>query len=218
MFCEGTNPPDSLRNARKAVWDVYSERATWRRNPEKNERSLRTISQNGIDVLLENVVSRSFGNVCIHKVCQTCVTLLLCYRQRRFCVFVFVSKPIHLLSSASAISTIPLHVSLMTVTTPKPPRADARQVCPDMSHLLFISVSSYLAGPQCKSAAKADFILLVDGSWSIGRLNFKTIRSFIARMVGVFDVSPERVQIGAFGLTYHAALPRHDLKPFQHCI
>ncbi|CAL1585760.1 unnamed protein product [Knipowitschia caucasica] len=39
-------------------------------------------------------------------------------------------------------------------------------------------------------------VLLVDGSWSIGRINFKTIRNFIARMVSVFDISPERVQIG----------------------
>ncbi|XP_049446985.1 collagen alpha-1(XII) chain isoform X1 [Epinephelus fuscoguttatus] len=49
---------------------------------------------------------------------------------------------------------------------------------------------------QCKTAAKADIVLLVDGSWSIGRINFKTIRSFIARMVSVFEISPERVQIG----------------------
>ncbi|CAL8395349.1 unnamed protein product [Arctogadus glacialis] len=48
----------------------------------------------------------------------------------------------------------------------------------------------------CKTKARADIILLVDGSWSIGRLNFKTIRSFIGRMVGVFDIGPERVQIG----------------------
>ncbi|KAL0967290.1 hypothetical protein UPYG_G00250360 [Umbra pygmaea] len=48
----------------------------------------------------------------------------------------------------------------------------------------------------CKTQAKADIILLVDGSWSIGRLNFKTIRSFIARTVGVFDIGPDRVQIG----------------------
>ncbi|XP_056282175.1 collagen alpha-1(XII) chain isoform X2 [Pseudoliparis swirei] len=48
----------------------------------------------------------------------------------------------------------------------------------------------------CKTNAQADIVLLVDGSWSIGRLNFKTIRSFIARMVGVFDIGPERVQIG----------------------
>ncbi|KAK5916541.1 hypothetical protein CgunFtcFv8_011516 [Champsocephalus gunnari] len=51
-------------------------------------------------------------------------------------------------------------------------------------------------GVKCKTNAQADIVLLVDGSWSIGRLNFKTIRAFIARMVGVFDISPERVQIG----------------------
>uniref|UniRef100_A0A8C8JBU3 Collagen alpha-1(XII) chain n=1 Tax=Oncorhynchus tshawytscha TaxID=74940 RepID=A0A8C8JBU3_ONCTS len=48
----------------------------------------------------------------------------------------------------------------------------------------------------CKTKARADIVLLIDGSWSIGRLNFKTIRSFISRMVGVFDISPDRVQIG----------------------
>uniref|UniRef100_A0A674BWJ9 Collagen type XII alpha 1 chain n=1 Tax=Salmo trutta TaxID=8032 RepID=A0A674BWJ9_SALTR len=53
-----------------------------------------------------------------------------------------------------------------------------------------------LTEAKCKSQAKADIILLVDGSWSIGRLNFKTIRAFIARIVGVFDISPERVMIG----------------------
>ncbi|XP_028812322.1 collagen alpha-1(XII) chain isoform X2 [Denticeps clupeoides] len=49
---------------------------------------------------------------------------------------------------------------------------------------------------KCKTNAQADIVLLVDGSWSIGRLNFKTIRSFISRMVGVFDIGPDRVQIG----------------------
>uniref|UniRef100_A0A8B9RJI1 Collagen alpha-1(XII) chain n=1 Tax=Astyanax mexicanus TaxID=7994 RepID=A0A8B9RJI1_ASTMX len=48
---------------------------------------------------------------------------------------------------------------------------------------------------QCR-LGNADIVLLVDGSWSIGRLNFKTIRAFIARMVGVFDIGPDRVQIG----------------------
>ncbi|XDV14273.1 hypothetical protein PO909_026783, partial [Leuciscus waleckii] len=48
----------------------------------------------------------------------------------------------------------------------------------------------------CKTTAKADIVLLVDGSWSIGRLNFKIIRAFIGRMVGVFDIGPDRVQIG----------------------
>lgn len=41
-------------------------------------------------------------------------------------------------------------------------------------------------------------MLLVDGSWSIGRPNFKTIRNFIARIVEVFDIGPDKVQIGKF--------------------
>lgn len=39
-------------------------------------------------------------------------------------------------------------------------------------------------------------MLLVDGSWSIGRRNFNTIRNFITRMVSVFDIGPDKVQIG----------------------
>ncbi|XP_064187346.1 collagen alpha-1(XII) chain-like isoform X2 [Anguilla rostrata] len=56
-----------------------------------------------------------------------------------------------------------------------------------------------LIGPsdqECRTTAQADIVLLVDGSWSIGRLNFKTIRAFIGRTVGVFDIGPDRVQIG----------------------
>lgn len=70
------------------------------------------------------------------------------------------------------------------------------------SHLQLSTLSNYdtltpaLSDVMCKTTAQADIVLLVDGSWSIGRLNFKTIRAFIARMVGVFDIGPERVQIG----------------------
>ncbi|XP_070400788.1 collagen alpha-1(XII) chain isoform X2 [Nothobranchius furzeri] len=60
---------------------------------------------------------------------------------------------------------------------------------------------------QCKTSAKADIVLLVDGSWSIGRANFKLIRSFIARMVGVFDISPDTVQIG---LAQYSGDPRTE--------
>ncbi|XP_077409700.1 collagen alpha-1(XII) chain isoform X3 [Vanacampus margaritifer] len=49
---------------------------------------------------------------------------------------------------------------------------------------------------QCKTSTKADIVLLVDGSWSIGRMNFKTIRNFISRMVSVFDIGPQKIQIG----------------------
>ncbi|XP_076011110.1 collagen alpha-1(XII) chain isoform X2 [Genypterus blacodes] len=66
---------------------------------------------------------------------------------------------------------------------------------------------------QCKSAAKADLVLLVDGSWSIGRLNFKTIRNFIGRMVSVFDISPNRVQIG---LAQYSGDPKTEWHLNQH--
>lgn len=53
-----------------------------------------------------------------------------------------------------------------------------------------------ITGLECKTRAEADIVLLVDGSWSIGRPNFKTIRSFIGRIVEVFDIGPDNVQIG----------------------
>ncbi|KAG7264086.1 hypothetical protein CRUP_009536 [Coryphaenoides rupestris] len=45
-----------------------------------------------------------------------------------------------------------------------------------------VSLQNTLTDFKCKTKARADIILLVDGSWSIGRLNFKTIRTFISRM------------------------------------
>ncbi|XP_030578007.1 collagen alpha-1(XII) chain-like [Archocentrus centrarchus] len=62
--------------------------------------------------------------------------------------------------------------------------------------LLLSSCQAQEQDPGCNTTAKADIVLLVDGSWSIGRLNFKTIRKFIARVVSVFDIGPDKVQIG----------------------
>uniref|UniRef100_A0A7N8WLF5 Collagen, type XII, alpha 1a n=1 Tax=Mastacembelus armatus TaxID=205130 RepID=A0A7N8WLF5_9TELE len=61
---------------------------------------------------------------------------------------------------------------------------------------VYDTMTSALSDVVCRTTAQADIVLLVDGSWSIGRLNFKTIRAFITRMVAVFDIGPERVQIG----------------------
>uniref|UniRef100_A0A670YK30 Collagen type XII alpha 1 chain n=1 Tax=Pseudonaja textilis TaxID=8673 RepID=A0A670YK30_PSETE len=44
-------------------------------------------------------------------------------------------------------------------------------------------------GLECKTRTEADIVLLVDGSWSIGRTNFKTIRSFIGSIVQIFDIA-----------------------------
>ncbi|KAG6934328.1 collagen type XII alpha 1 chain, partial [Chelydra serpentina] len=48
---------------------------------------------------------------------------------------------------------------------------------------------------------------MVDGSWSIGRPNFKTVRNFIARIVEVFDISPDKVQIA---LAQYSGDPRTE--------
>uniref|UniRef100_A0A3Q3JGG7 Collagen alpha-1(XII) chain n=1 Tax=Monopterus albus TaxID=43700 RepID=A0A3Q3JGG7_MONAL len=58
-----------------------------------------------------------------------------------------------------------------------------------------------------KTTAKADIVLLVDGSWSIGRVNFRTIRNFISRMISVFDIGPDKVQIG---LTQYSGDPKTE--------
>uniref|UniRef100_A0A4W3HLK4 Collagen alpha-1(XII) chain n=1 Tax=Callorhinchus milii TaxID=7868 RepID=A0A4W3HLK4_CALMI len=63
------------------------------------------------------------------------------------------------------------------------------------------------SGIQCSTTAAADILLLVDGSWSIGRLNFRQIRSFIGKLIQVFDISPQRVQ---FGLAQYSGDPRTE--------
>ncbi|XP_022598125.1 scavenger receptor cysteine-rich type 1 protein M130-like [Seriola dumerili] len=49
-------------------------------------------------------------------------------------------------------------------------------------------------GAQCGTTAKADIMLLVLEPFS--EINFETVRSFVADIVRVFDIGPDRVQIG----------------------
>uniref|UniRef100_A0A3Q2PH07 Collagen, type XII, alpha 1b n=1 Tax=Fundulus heteroclitus TaxID=8078 RepID=A0A3Q2PH07_FUNHE len=76
-----------------------------------------------------------------------------------------------------------------------------------VARLLYVLHCLFSADAQCKTSAKADIVLLVDGSWSIGRINFKTIRNFIARMVGVFNIGPNNVQIA---LAQYSGDPRTE--------
>ncbi|XP_041420606.1 collagen alpha-1(XII) chain isoform X2 [Xenopus laevis] len=69
------------------------------------------------------------------------------------------------------------------------------------------------SGLECKTKAAADIVLLVDGSWSIGRPNFRTVRSFIARLVEVFDIGPDRVQIA---LAQYSGDPRTEWQLKKH--
>eukprot|EP00064_Thunnus_orientalis_P011078 superscaffoldBa00001565_g11108 len=42
----------------------------------------------------------------------------------------------------------------------------------------------------------ADIVILVDGSWSIGRLNFRLVRMFLENLVNAFDVGIDKTRIG----------------------
>ncbi|XP_056376656.1 collagen alpha-6(VI) chain-like [Hyla sarda] len=48
----------------------------------------------------------------------------------------------------------------------------------------------------CKDANVADIVFLVDGSWSIGEDNFKSMQEFLYTMINGFDVSQENIRIG----------------------
>ncbi|KAM9852256.1 collagen alpha-1(XIV) chain [Aulostomus maculatus] len=48
----------------------------------------------------------------------------------------------------------------------------------------------------CRTEAIADIVILVDGSWSIGRLNFRLVRLFLENLVNAFDVGFDKTRIG----------------------
>ncbi|KAF7653979.1 hypothetical protein LDENG_00076160 [Lucifuga dentata] len=49
---------------------------------------------------------------------------------------------------------------------------------------------------MCETAAIADIVILVDGSWSIGRINFRLVRTFLVNLVKAFAVDFEQTRIG----------------------
>ncbi|KAF3822727.1 hypothetical protein GH733_008101 [Mirounga leonina] len=48
----------------------------------------------------------------------------------------------------------------------------------------------------CETPAIADIVILVDGSWSIGRFNFRLVRLFLENLVTAFNVDSEKTRIG----------------------
>ncbi|KAG8002937.1 Collagen alpha-1(XX) chain, partial [Nibea albiflora] len=60
---------------------------------------------------------------------------------------------------------------------------------------------------ECDSDAAADIMLLVDGSWSIGRTNFRRVRDFLEGLMTPFHIGPNHIQIG---LTQYSSDPRTE--------
>ncbi|XP_026102002.1 collagen alpha-1(XII) chain-like [Carassius auratus] len=55
---------------------------------------------------------------------------------------------------------------------------------------------------KCSASAIADLVFLVDGSWSVGRENFKFISSFIAAMADAFDLGEDKTRVGVVQLQH----------------
>ncbi|XP_048676749.1 collagen alpha-1(XX) chain isoform X4 [Caretta caretta] len=64
-------------------------------------------------------------------------------------------------------------------------------------------------GPQfqCDTSATTDIVLLVDGSWSIGRSNFKLVREFLSTLVSPFNIARDKIRIG---LSQYSSDPRTE--------
>ncbi|XP_071616240.1 collagen alpha-1(XX) chain [Heliangelus exortis] len=60
---------------------------------------------------------------------------------------------------------------------------------------------------QCDTAARTDLILLVDGSWSIGRNNFKLIKDFLSNLISPFPIAQDKIRVG---LSQYSSDPRTE--------
>uniref|UniRef100_A0A8C9EZT5 Collagen type XX alpha 1 chain n=1 Tax=Pavo cristatus TaxID=9049 RepID=A0A8C9EZT5_PAVCR len=60
---------------------------------------------------------------------------------------------------------------------------------------------------QCDTSAMTDIVLLVDGSWSIGRNNFKLIKEFLSAIISPFDIAQDRIRVG---LSQYSSDPRTE--------
>ncbi|KAM4604543.1 collagen alpha-1(XX) chain-like, partial [Discoglossus pictus] len=49
---------------------------------------------------------------------------------------------------------------------------------------------------QCESASEWDIVLLVDSSWSVGRINFRLIKNFLVGILNPLHISRDKIRIG----------------------
>ncbi|CAM9514623.1 unnamed protein product [Lampetra planeri] len=48
---------------------------------------------------------------------------------------------------------------------------------------------------ECSSQAQVDLVIVLDGSWSIGRINFRLVREFLEQLVQAFDVQADKIRV-----------------------
>ncbi|CAM4530985.1 unnamed protein product, partial [Caretta caretta] len=65
--------------------------------------------------------------------------------------------------------------------------------------LLLLFAAKFCSPDQttvCRKASVADIVFLMDGSWSIGKENFRRMQDFLYIMVSSFDVGEDKIRIG----------------------
>ncbi|MGH0153454.1 UNVERIFIED_CONTAM: hypothetical protein FKN15_024749 [Acipenser sinensis] len=65
----------------------------------------------------------------------------------------------------------------------------------------------------CQTAAPADIVILIDGSWSIGRTNFKRVREFLENLVMPFNIAQDKIRIA---LSQYSGDPRTEWNLNNH--
>uniref|UniRef100_A0A670I2V4 Collagen alpha-1(XX) chain n=1 Tax=Podarcis muralis TaxID=64176 RepID=A0A670I2V4_PODMU len=60
---------------------------------------------------------------------------------------------------------------------------------------------------HCDTSGMTDIVLLVDGSWSIGRNNFGLIRGFLAGLVAPFNIAQDKIRVA---LSQYSSDPRTE--------
>ncbi|KAA8582944.1 hypothetical protein FQN60_015490, partial [Etheostoma spectabile] len=72
----------------------------------------------------------------------------------------------------------------------------------------------YCAPPtECSFSAIADVVFLVDGSWSVGRPNFKYVRNFISAAAGAFQIGEDKTRVAVI---QHSTDPRTEFNLKRH--
>ncbi|XP_042273736.1 scavenger receptor cysteine-rich type 1 protein M130-like isoform X1 [Thunnus maccoyii] len=89
-----------------------------------------------------------------------------------------------------------------------------------MDHLLMVLVLLWSSGLQaedkhqsmgfqCESTVKADIMLLVEIYESTGLEDYRNIKSFLTQIVSIFDIGPDKVQIGLYQYNSDSTIDWH---------
>uniref|UniRef100_A0A8D3ASS6 Collagen, type XIV, alpha 1b n=1 Tax=Scophthalmus maximus TaxID=52904 RepID=A0A8D3ASS6_SCOMX len=118
------------------------------------------------------------------------------YSRHRFTVFFLCVSAHHdvLLSPRVSCWRLRSKETVDMFNMPVPTLENIHRNVPQTSFNLCLSPAE--EGFTCKTPANADIVILVDGSWSIGRINFRVVRAFLENLVRAFSVEHDKTRIG----------------------